>query len=334
MGNTCCARDENEKNFTDTKVVESSEKMRAASKPYTVEPVEPVQNRPAMIVQPPVEVPKEEPKPRSEPPKDELKIEEVKVDEHAGAVDYEKTTTMNAMTPAVKKTYESKRQRNVRDYAELREYYTTPEQKLRNKKTGDTWSGGVVRGVPHGWGMFITKNGEVLEGLFLEGHHKSHMRQIQADGTSYEGGFVDHKREGKGVITYPDGRVINCNTWVNGNPTGQMEETDSSGKTLFKGTRTDKGPEGVCVIAGKDFVVEGTFKDGVSTNATKQYKDGRHYVGALSKDMSEEGQGTFTFVDGRKFQGPFSKGLANGEGTFTSDLGKASKQTWKNGKRV
>lgn len=125
-------------------------------------------------------------------------------------------------------------------------------------------------------------------------------------------------------------------TWRNGLAEGLHEEQDATGKTIFKGSKNQKGEyNNNCWIGHKDFTVEGVFKDGVPQgNIKKIYRDGRAYEGAVDKNLVEEGQGTFTFVDGRKFQGPFSKGLANGEGTFTSDLGKSSKQTWKNGRRA
>ena len=318
--------------------------MRAAAPAFSSEKVDHPTGTPAHNVTPTEqakapEAVKEEPKaasfaPVKEEPKLEPKVEEVKIDEHAGAVDYEKSATVNIMAPAVKEAYDARKPRSVKDYPELKEYYNISEQKLRNKKTGDTWTGGVVRGVPHGWGMFVTKNGEVLEGLFSEGHHVSHMRQIQADGTIYEGDFKNGKRQGKGVVTNADGSTIICNTWTDGTTFGTYEQTDSTGKVIFKGARNAKGLDGPCVSVSKDYTVEGTFKDGVATAATKKYNNGRSYTGALDKDLVEEGQGTFTFVDGRKFQGNFTKGLPNGEGTFTSDTGKVSKQTWKNGRRA
>lgn len=39
-------------------------------------------------------------------------------------------------------------------------------------------------------------------------------------------------------------------------------------------------------------------------------------------------------IDGRKFEGPFSNGKANGKGFLITDTGKRIEQTWKDGKRV
>ena len=110
-------------------------------------------------------------------------------------------------------------------------------------------------------------------------------------------------------------------------------EYDKDGNVSFKGDRTDKGPEGLCVIRTNEYYLRATFKDGQTKLGTKKYFDGRAYTGALDSNFREEGQGLYTFVDGRKFHGNFSQGKPHGEGMFTSDKGKTTKQIWQNGKR-
>ena len=100
-----------------------------------------------------------------------------------------------------------------------------------------------------------------------------------------------------------------------------------------------KFPRSICtrttICAFGNFSVKATFKnDVIEGTAQKFYVDGRFYEGLLNKDFQEEGKGTLTFVDGRKFSGVFAKGLANSEGDFTTDTGKVVRQTWKDGKRV
>ena len=133
----------------------------------------------------------------------------------------------------------------------------------------DTYVGHVARGVPNGWGMFITKSGEVIEGVFVDSHPHSHIRQITVDGVVYEGDFKDHKRNGKGTIIYPDGRKVTCDTWRNGLAEGAVQELDSQGKLSFKGTKNLKGDfNGNCSINQNDFTLEGSFKDGLPQGNT------------------------------------------------------------------
>ena len=114
MGNTCCATDNTDRVAGENPATakEPSDKMRAAAPAFSSEKVDHPTGTPAHNVTPTEqakapEAVKEEPKaasfaPVKEEPKLEPKVEEVKIDEHAGAVDYEKSATVNIMAPAVK----------------------------------------------------------------------------------------------------------------------------------------------------------------------------------------------------------------------------------------
>lgn len=248
---------------------------------------------------------------------------------------YIATKDLNMLHPNTKKVIDSVKPRDFKQYPELKEHYATPIERLKNTINADTYHGHVVRGVPHGWGAVHTKNGEYLEGVFDNGKPVSHLRKITLDGHDYAGEMQGDVRQGKGTLYKPDGSSVKCETWLGGKPSGSVEERDAGQKITFKGTRSDNGLyQGNCIVGLKDYSVEGNFKDSIPTGAVKKtYLDGRAYEGTLNKDMQEEGTGAIQFVDGRKFSGPFAKGLANGKGTFTSDTGKKIEQTWKDGKR-
>jgi hypothetical protein len=55
------------------------------------------------------------------------------------------------------------------------------------------------------------------------------------------------------------------------------------------------------------------------------------YVGEF-KDGTQNGQGTFTWGDGRKIVGEFKDGTQNGQGTLTFPDGTKYVGEWKNGK--
>jgi hypothetical protein len=249
---------------------------------------------------------------------------------------FAETKDLNEMHPKVKVALEKRRLRDVRSFPELKEHFASPLNKLKDSASGDTYHGQVVRGVPHGWGYLISKIGEVIEGLFENGRPHSHLRHVAVDGTDYEGELKGEIRHGRGTVHRPDGTSLLCQTWVNGTPTGLVEEKDFAGRIIFRGVRNEKGLyQGICTVGYKEFTVDGEYKDGLLTGeCRKSYLDGRVYQGPLNKDLLEEGNGQITFVDGRRFKGPFARGLANGKGTFTSDDGKTSEQTWKEGRRV
>lgn len=351
MGNVC-AKDNTEQanqdagmhDGTKMKVAAATDHGAEASKtdqPAAPQPADPkAPSKPASGKQPdPAEHRAPVPQHIAAPPENKP-IEEVKLPEASHVSDFEETAKMNAYGPEVQKMASRYPPRPVSQVPTMKEFSGLQSKTLRHKVTGDTYCGTVERGVPHGWGYFITKKGEFIEGNFIEGKlqdKNAAVRQITADGTFYEGGFnADHKRHGKGVVITPKGVKTECNSWVNGNLTGESTDTDvNTNKVIFQGGRNEKGYHGPCTFTREDHTITGTWKDGVLTgNAKKVWNNGKSYEGIVDKDHVEEGQGTVTFIDGRKWSGPFSKGLPNGEGTFTSDSGKSSKQTWKQGKRA
>ena len=59
------------------------------------------------------------------------------------------------------------------------------------------------------------------------------------------------------------------------------------------------------------------FTDGKPNGqGTYTYPDGRNYVGEW-KDAKKHGQGTFTYLDGKMYVGEFKNGKWDGQGTFT-----------------
>lgn len=252
------------------------------------------------------------------------------------ASDWETTVNLNKATAKVIQAIQSKNVRRVNDFPELKEYYAHPTATLKNLKNQDTYQGQAVRGVPEGWGTVYGLTGEVIEGLFKDGQPHSHLRYFYNDGTHYDGHFKDGKFQGEGTYYRFDGSKVHSKTWVSGKVSGHQEEFDVKGKLVFSGAKDAMGlPVGKCTVTGADFSVQGEWKEGKPAgNMIKEYQDGRGYRGQLNKDMIEEGNGETTFVDGRKFKGPFVRGVPHGKGTLVSDSGKESNQTWINGRRV
>ena len=63
----------------------------------------------------------------------------------------------------------------------------------------------------------------------------------------------------------------------------------------------------------------------------KLITDGK-YVGQI-ENGEPNGQGTFTFSDGRKYEGEWENGYRHGQGTFTSPKGDKYEGDFKDGKR-
>jgi hypothetical protein len=224
--------------------------------------------------------------------------------------------------------------RSWTNYPDLKEFGSYLSKKLKNTGNEDFYEGHNQRDIPYGWGVLIGKNGDYMEGVFIDGKPARYIRHIDTNGTIYEGEFL-LGRNGKGSLIEQNGQVIKCDKWVNGVPQGEITREDTFGKVIFRGISNEKGNQGRCFVANVGFNTEANYQDNVIQGpVTKIYPDGSRYDGAVDATFLEEGQGVLTFSDGRKFEGPFSKGKANGKGKFTTDTGKVLEQTWKDGKRV
>lgn len=239
----------------------------------------------------------------------------------------------NKLTNASKKalTFHIK-PRSIENYPELAEHWHNEVLLLKNVKTGDTYRGGVQKGVPHGWGIYITPQGHAIEGFFLKGLPHSHLIQILADGTIYDGGFKNNKSNGKGTMIRADGTQIQCDNWVDGKPRGPYKEFDPSGNLRFSGRQSDQGIEGPCSLYLKTFNMQAEFQQGKPVGpVSKNYFSGKSYLGEVNRYFQEHGKGKMIFVDGRIFEGHFKEGVPHGEGVLTSDTGVKSNQLFING---
>ena len=66
---------------------------------------------------------------------------------------------------------------------------------------------------------------------------------------------------------------------------------------------------------------------------TFTWVDGRKYEGQFVDDR-KEGHGVFTWSDGRTYEGSWKDGKQHGEGVYKSTKGNPRKGVWENGKRT
>ena len=93
------------------------------------------------------------------------------------------------------------------------------------------------------------------------------------------------------------------------------------GKVENRGKRRRKG---VLFFINRNWKV-GWYEDG------DEKKDGK-YVGEI-ENRKPNGQGTYTWSDGRKYEGEFEDGIKHGQGTFTFSWGEKYVGKWKNGEK-
>ena len=80
---------------------------------------------------------------------------------------------------------------------------------------------------------------------------------------------------------------------------------------------------------GTHRVYKGEWKNGKPNGqGTYTFPDGKKYEGKF-KDGKEQGQGTYTYPDGVKYEGKFKDGKEQGQGTLTTPEGFTDVPVWK-----
>jgi hypothetical protein len=163
--------------------------------------------------------------------------------------------------------------------------------------SGSLYEGDWVDCRQKGFGKFKTPMFS-YEGGFQNGSREGKGTEIKADGSKYEGDFSGYSYHGKGVRTYADG-----NTYE-----GDFVEGNLHGKGIFTWIDDGSTYEG-------DWV-EGNFHGkGVYT-----YADGNTYEGDWVED-DRSGKGVYTYADGNTYEGDFVEGNFHGKGVFTYTSG-------------
>lgn len=148
---------------------------------------------------------------------------------------------------------------------------------------GYSYTGHWVKGYIKGHGTFRFNNGNVMEGEWSAmGLGTGFL--VFADGTRYDGPFVDGLCHGYGVKTWANGDRYEGN-FVRGHMSGYGIINFSDG-TVYKGYWAND------------------FREG---NGECTYPDGGHYTGNWHNDQFE-GQGVYTAPDGTELRGTFRNG--------------------------
>lgn len=299
--------------------------QQAPLKQAVVQPAEPVHHQPQAPVAAPV---------TQQSAISASQIEDL----HINAGSLEPTNRMNVISSAVQRKLDSLPALTIESRPELKAKYAASSHGgsiMKERSSQATYQGQMHRGVPHGYGRMVGVDGSVTEGWFDEGKPNGYVRHILTSGQVYEGEFRDHHANGVGRQIDPNGVVTECQTWVNGQPTGRVIQRQGQ-QVVFEGTLNGGKKTGECKWydnQGKTHYAGVFVNDKLDGQGKAVGDNGEQYVGAF-KNGVPEGAGVKTFVDGRTFQGTFVNGKASGQGTFTSDSGAKTQQTWKDGKRV
>lgn len=161
----------------------------------------------------------------------------------------------------------------------------------------------------NGFGKYLFANGTIYEGYFVNGKANGKGKVSYKDGGSYVGDLIDGKMEGRGVFLSANGNTYDGG-WSNNLRSGQGTQTLKASGEVYVG----------------QFAGDKRNGKGKST-----YKNGDTYDGDWVNGL-REGQATYTFPNGSYYIGGFLKDKQHGTGKqFNKLTNNLTEGTWKDG---
>ena len=172
-----------------------------------------------------------------------------------------------------------------------------------------TYTGYMVKGVPHGEGTCTWNSGGVYVGHWENGVRNGYGEMQEVNGNVYKGEWKNGKYHGEGTLIYAGGKQSYTGDWVNGVMQGKGKFIWASGE-IYEGDWTNNQQNG-----------QGTIT----------WTDGSTYTGAWVKGK-RTGYGVMNYASGERYEGEFLNNKRHGEGTYYYTDGTSVTGTWVNDK--
>ena len=174
-----------------------------------------------------------------------------------------------------------------------------------------------------GKGIFKYPSGAKYTGDFRTGEIHGMGLCVYSDGSRYEGQWASRYPEGKGTKTLKDGSKL-TGTWKKG-MLMNGQEIKANGATFVAKGKQDG--DGTTVQSG---CIDGDCENGQGSYA---FPDGSKYDGQFSAGKIH-GYGTFYYANGDKYVGSFKANVAHGKGTiFHADATQTTGE-WNDGEYI
>ena len=156
---------------------------------------------------------------------------------------------------------------------------------------------GLYKSLRSGYGKYVSSNGNVWEGFFIDGNLNGEGKIVFANGSVWEGTFVDDKLNGEGKMTFVSGLIIE-GFFIDNNLNGEGKIVSADG-SVWEGTFVDNKLNGI----GKKISVNRNIREGY-------FIDGRL-----------NGIGRLAFNDGYVVEGFFENDEIHGNAKIISPSG-------------
>ena len=203
----------------------------------------------------------------------------------------------------------------------------TLEELTQVEYRNGTWRHGVVTGQ----GTYRAADGTSYEGGFLDKQFHGTGKLQRPDGARYEGDWVNGKKEGYGILKLPNGDSY-TGYFQRDQFNGDGTLTKSNGD-IYTGHWVDGKLNGEgSLTTQQGLMYAGSFMDNEFGGVGEiTYPDGTHYTGGFSKSLFH-GNGELTYRDGKKYIGQFIEGQYHGKGELLNPNGSKISGTFKFGK--
>lgn len=175
----------------------------------------------------------------------------------------------------------------------------------------------------NGQGTFLYPSGAKYIGYFKNGEIHGVGVCYYTDGSKYQGEWAHRYPDGKGTRTYADG-TTRTGLWKMGKPVdanGNIQEAYIAKK------KEEQSDDGTNIQSG---CLSGNCRDGQGTFA---YPDGSKYEGLFANGKFS-GEGTFYFANGDKYIGAFRENYPHGQGTRFHTEGTEETGEWRQGEFI
>lgn len=171
------------------------------------------------------------------------------------------------------------------------------------------YEGEWSKGKKHGHGKLVMADGSFYEGQFIDGEIQGHgFRRWASTGNEYTGQFVKGELNGHGVMVYGDGSRYE-GEWIENRREGEGKLTNKDG-SIYEGSFHKHRRHG----EGKWILSDGDVYEGDWVNNLRQ------------------GHGIMKFVDGTIYGGQWWGDVFNGEGSMFHNSGVSYEGMWVNGR--